>query len=155
VSVSTWRIIKPKHAKAAFTGEGARLYGGRWNSPGVPAIYTADSRALAVLEVLVHLDAPALLDRYELIEVEMDPSLILTLELNEFPRNWRETPPPTRLQEIGDAWFIAGKSVALRVPSALIPRESNILLNPKHPDFEKVRIGKPFGFQYDARLRRK
>ena len=72
MTLSAWRITKQKHAKSAFSGEGARIYGGRWNSPGTPIIYTAQSQALAVLEVLVHLDSPELLKRYSLFEVEMD-----------------------------------------------------------------------------------
>ncbi len=155
MSVTAWRLAKPKHARSAFTGEGARLFGGRWNSLGVPVVYTAESQSLAALELLVHLDSPALLDEYDLIEVQIDPTLILSLDLHEYPRNWRDTPSPSRLQEIGDAWIAAAKSVALRVPSSLVPSESNFLLNPKHPDFAQVHIGKPFPFRYDARLRRK
>ena len=155
MNLSAWRITKRKHARNAFNGEGARLYGGRWNSPGVPMIYTAETQALAALEMLVHLDTPVLLDQYVLIEVEMESSLVLNLDLKEWPRDWRESPPPARLREIGDAWIEAGKSVALRVPSALVPDESNFLLNPRHGDFSQVRIGKPVPFRYDSRLVKK
>ncbi len=114
--VSAWRIAKRKHSKAAFSGEGARLYGGRWNHPGTAMIYTAETQSLAALELLVHLDSTALLDQYILIEVGIEKSLILRLDLKEWPKDWRESPPPARLREIGDAWSEAGKSVALRVP---------------------------------------
>lgn len=153
--VSVWRITKRKHARNAFTGEGARLYGGRWNNPGVAVIYTAENQSLAALEMLVHLDNPALLDSYVLIEVSVEKSLILNLDLREWPKDWRESPPPARLREIGDAWVAARKSVGLRVPSALVPDESNFLLSPRHADFDKVKIGKPVPFHYDSRLIKK
>ena len=153
--LSAWRITKRKHAKTAFSGEGARLYGGRWNSPSVPMIYTAETQSLAALELLVHLDSPALLDQYVLIAVGIEKALVLNLDLKEWPKDWRESPPPARLREIGDAWIEAGKSVALRVPSALVPDESNFLLNPRHADFARLRTSKPVPFRYDARLVKK
>jgi RES domain-containing protein len=152
VSVTCWRLTKRKHAAAAFTGEGARLYGGRWNSPGVPMIYTAETQSLAALEMLVHLDAPALLDRYVLMEVQMEENLVLRLDPKDWPKDWRQSPPPARLREIGDAWIEAAKSAALRVPSALVPGEGNFLLNPRHENFAQVRIGKALPFHYDPRL---
>jgi RES domain-containing protein len=152
VSVNAWRLTKRKHIRSAFTGEGARLFGGRWNNPGVPMIYTAETQSLAALEMLVHLDAPSLLDHYVLIEVGIEEALILRLDLKEWPKDWRESPPPSRLREIGDAWVEAGKSVSLQVPSALVPGESNFLLNPRHTDFGRLRIGKPLPFRYDPRL---
>ena len=154
MSITCWRLTKRKHASAAFTGEGARLYGGRWNSPGVPMVYTAETQSLAALELLVHLDAPALLERYVLIEVQIDDSLALRLDLKDWPRDWRQSPPPARLREIGDAWVEAQKSAALRVPSALVPAEGNFLLNPRHPDFARLRIGDPLPFHYDPRIAR-
>lgn len=117
-------------------------------------IYTAETQSLAALEMLVHLDAPALLDRYVLIEVKIEEPLILRLDLKSWPKDWRQSPAPARLREIGDAWIEAGKSVALRVPSALVPDEANFLLNPRHPDFHRLRIGRPLPFHYDPRLAR-
>ena len=155
MSLDAWRITKRKHGRTAFTGEGARLYGGRWNTPGVAMVYAAETQSLAALEMLVHLDVPALLDRYVLLEVGIEPALILQLDLKEWPRDWRESPSPGRLRDIGDAWIEAGKSVAFRVPSALVPHEGNILLNPKHPDFGRLRVGRPVPFRFDPRLLRK
>ena len=150
--VSAWRITKRKHARSAFTGEGARLFGGRWNTPGAALIYTADSQALAVLEILVHLDSPELLKKYVLFPVEIDEAYILALDPTSLPRNWRAEPAPTRVQKMGDAWVDSGASAVLRVPSSLVPGESNFLLNPKHPDFRKLTIGAPIPFQFDPRL---
>lgn len=152
---SAWRITKRKHQKIAFTGDGARRFGGRWNNPGIPVVYTAQSQSLAVLEMLVHLDSPQLLEQYVLFEVEIDSSLVTSVEPGSLPRNWRDEPPPPQVQAIGDEWTTSGTSAALRVPSALLPSESNFLLNPRHGDFARLRIGRPIPFRFDARLRGK
>lgn len=118
-------------------------------------IYTAQSQALAVLEMLVHLDSPDLLSKYVLFEISIDPSYVIDTAFASLPRNWRANPIPARVQAIGDAWVAGGPSAVLRVPSALVPGESNFLLNPRHPDFGKLRIHKPIPFQYDPRLGRR
>ena len=152
--IAAWRIVKRRHARTAFTGEGARLYGGRWNNPGVAIVYTAESQSLAALEMVVHLDSTALLLSYVVIQVSINESFILTVAPPELPRNWRTDPPPMRVRELGDAWVRSGKSAVLKVPSATLPAEHNFLLNPHHPDFLKISIGKPSSFQFDARLAR-
>ena len=152
MSFSAWRITKQKHAKSAFTGEGARLYGGRWNSPGTAMIYTAQSQSLAVLEVLVHLDSPELLKKYLLFEVAVDEAYVDELDPSKLPRNWKADPAPSKVQTIGDDWAAGGASAVLRVPSTLVPGESNFLLNPRHPDFRKLRIGKALPFLFDPRF---
>jgi RES domain-containing protein len=150
--VSAWRITKRKHAKSAFTGEGARLYGGRWNSPGTAIIYTAESQSLAVLEILVHLDSPELLKKYMLFQVAIDQSYILDIDATTLPRNWRAEPAPRRVQTIGDDWVSKSTSAVLRVPSTLVPGENNFLLNPAHVDFRKLQISGPVPFHFDQRL---
>src|SRR5271167_1324522 len=100
--VSAWRITKRKHAKSAFSGEGARIYGGRWNRRGTAVIYTAESQSLAVLEILVHLDSPELLKKYVLFEVGIQSSLIEALDLANLPRDWKANPAPDEVQAIGD-----------------------------------------------------
>jgi RES domain-containing protein len=152
LKISAWRITKRKHAKAAFTGEGARLYGGRWNSPGSRVVYAAESQSLAVLEMLVHLDSAEILKQYVLFEIEIDASRIVTVDKAKLPRNWRADPAPERVRAIGDSWIATGASAVLRVPSALVPGESNFLLNPSHPDFARLIICKPLSFQFDLRL---
>lgn len=152
--ITAWRIVKRKHASRAFTGEGARRYGGRWNSPGIAIVYTAESQSLAALEMVVHLDSSELLHNYVVFEVGIDESLVAKVETSHLPRNWRADPPPMKVLEIGDAWAEAGTSVVLRVPSAILPPEHNFLLNPRHRDFSKLRIGKPSAFRFDPRLAR-
>jgi RES domain-containing protein len=152
--VTAWRITKRKHARNAFTGEGAREFGGRWNNPGTAIVYTAQSQSLAALEMLVHLDSSELLQKYVLIGVEFDQSLIRPVDPSALPRHWRSDPPPPEARSIGDQWVFAGSSAVLQVPSALVPGENNFLLNPEHQDFARLRFGKPLAFRFDPRLQR-
>jgi RES domain-containing protein len=149
-----WRIVQRKFIKAAFTGEGARLFGGRWNSPGRAVIYTAQSQALAALELLVHLDSEKLLRHYLAIPVTIPPHLIERLSPSSLPKNWRVYPAPHSTRSIGDAWVARAASPVLQVPSVVIPSESNFLLNPAHPQFSRLRIGNPLPFLFDPRLTR-
>jgi RES domain-containing protein len=151
VSITAWRITKRQHAKTAFSGSGARKYGGRWNSPGTSIVYTAETQSLAVLEMLVHLEQPDLLQRYVLIGVGIDETLIEKLDLSRLPRHWRAA-PPIELRAIGDEWAANQTSVALQVPNALVPTENNFLLNPAHADFQRLVIGDPVSFAFDRRL---
>jgi RES domain-containing protein len=152
--VTAWRITKRKHARNAFTGEGAREFGGRWNNPGTAIVYTAQSQSLAALEMLVHLDSSELLQKYVLIGVEFDQSLIRPIDPSALPKHWRSEPPPAEARSIGDEWVFAGSSAVLQVPSALVPGENNFLLNPEHKDFARLRFGKPLAFRFDPRLQR-
>jgi RES domain-containing protein len=147
-----WRIVQRRFLKSAFTGEGARLYGGRWNSPGRVVIYTAQSQALAALELLVHLGSEKLLRYYVAIPVAIPPHLIERLSPSSLPKNWHAYPAPRSTRALGDDWIARGASPVLQVPSVVIPSESNFLFNPAHPHFSKLRIGKPIPFHFDLRL---
>lgn len=149
---TAWRIVKPCRVADAFSGEGARLFGGRWNSVGKPMVYAAESKALAALEILVHVDDGGLMDEYLCMPVRFDKRLMRSLDLKSLPENWRASPPPASTQKIGDGWLGDGGSVVLVVPSVLIPGESNYLINPGHPNFGKLRIGAPEPFEFDPRL---
>jgi len=149
--VTAWRITKRRHSKTAFDGSGARRYGGRWNNPGVAVVYTAETQSLAVLEMLVHLDATGLLQRYVLIGVEIDEALIREVDRSDLPRNWSD-PAFGGLRNIGNDWIRSASSVALRVPSTLVPSETNLLLNPRHSDFRRLVVRKPVPFWFDPRL---
>ncbi len=115
-------------------------------------IYVAQSQSPAVLEVLVHLDSAAILEKDGLLRVDFDESDVRDLNRSALPSFWRADPPPVETQAIGDEWAAAGTSVALRVPSTLVPGESNFLLNPQHPDFKTLKIFKPQSFRFDPRL---
>jgi RES domain-containing protein len=147
-----WRIVKTARVAAAFDGEGARLHGGRWNSPGTPMVYTAENVALATLEILVHLQSSAALSNYSLISAAFDDPRVEHLDRALLPPDWNTYPAPVELQEIGDQWVAASRSFVLRVPSAVVFGQSNYLINPRHRDFPRLVIGAAQPFVFDPRL---
>jgi RES domain-containing protein len=149
---SGFRILKAHRVASAFDGEGARLFGGRWNSPGTRMVYTAESRSLAALELLVHVRGAELLAAFVSIEAEFAPRLVRAVDPASLPEGWRSYPAPAALQQVGDRWVARRESAVLRVPSAVMPGESNYLLAPEHPDFARIAIGSPVAFGFDARL---
>lgn len=150
---TVWRITTRRFVEAAFSGEGARLYGGRWNRPGRPLVYTAESRALALLEMLVQ-DEP-LRAHYVLIPALVPESLAIeTIPAAALPSGWRTLGARARLQALGAAWADAARSGVLAVPSAVIPAEQNFLINPLHPDFGRITVGEPEPLDTDLRLMR-
>lgn len=132
------RIIRPQHAATALSGAGARLCGGHWNSPGHPCVYAAESRALAVLAMLVHLTGRSRGFSWRLLTLEITDDLVS--DAGPAPAGWDATPPGPTSQAFGDAWLEAQMSAALRVPSALVPGESNLLINPRAHGFAQIRI---------------
>jgi len=150
--ITAWRLIKSRHAAAAFDGEGARLHGGRWNSPGTRVAYASDSIALATLEVLAHLQSTAVLQAYSVVSLSFPDESVELLTTSLLPARWRRFPSPPENQAIGDQWVAQGRSLILRVPSAIIPSAANFLINPSHPEFAKVVIGRPERFAFDRRL---
>ena len=152
MTIRAWRIVQTRFADRAFEGTGARLFGGRWDRRGTPVIYTAESLSLATLEILVNLDSAATLDRYLSIPVEFDDHLCKVLSLDALPDNWASDPVPPNVQAMGSRWAAAGESAVLVVPSAVVPQERNFLLNPQHPDFAQMRIGRSTAFDFDQRL---
>ena len=115
-------------------------------------IYTSESLSLATLEILVNLDSPDTLDQYLSVPIEFDEKICRGLEHNALPKNWASDPSPPGAQKIGSSWAAARESAVLVVPSAVVRREHNFLLNPEHPDFSQVRIGNPSEFELDPRL---
>lgn len=150
--LTAWRIVKKRYAGSAFDGEGARAYGGRWNSPGVAVVYVASTRSLAALEMAVHLDRATLLGSFVLIPCEFDERFVTIVDPGSLPADWRTSPPRSELGAIGDTWVAELRSAVLAVPSAIIDGETNFLLNPAHPDFARIRIGEFEDFEFDRRL---
>ena len=152
--VSVWRIDKLKWAATSFSGDGARLYGGRWNSPGHPMIYTSEHPALAALEILVHAIPDKLLLRaYCSIEAKFDDSLLDVLPKKTLPRDWSHDPVSKSTQRLGEIWLASEESrPVLKVPSAVVNGSFNYLINPLHPRLRQIRIGKPKPFRFDPRL---
>ncbi len=144
-----WRLVPLPQEIAAFDGEGARRYGGRWNSAGVPMVYASEHESLAVLEVRVHI---AMSGVYKSFSFDFDEGLMRTLPVQQLPKDWQREPPPVSLQRLGDQWVKAGDSLILAVPSAIVPNELNLLLNPRHPDFSKIDIHTATDLTLDRRL---
>lgn len=143
--------MKEIHASTAFDGEGAWRFGGRWNSPGSRVVYCSARLSLDALENLVHLHSPVAL-KYVAIGLEFHDRLIETLNARSLPADWTEEPPPPSAMEIGDRWVKEGRSAVLQLPGAIIPSESNYLLNPSHRDFQKITTRKPVAFSFNPRL---
>jgi len=154
MTLGSWRIVKRKHTSDAFSGEGARLFGGRWNSPGIPVVYTAENASLAVLEILAHFDIGPLLPHYVMVQIKFKENLVAIIEEDELPREWRAHIESKELMIIGDRWAGEAHSAVLSVPNTIVPVERNYLLNPQHPDFSEIEIGEPIPFSLDARLAR-
>jgi RES domain-containing protein len=114
-------------------------------------VYTSGSLSLALLETLVHLPA-GVLPAFSAVPLDFDDSLVEVVEEKSLPRDWRSDPAPVSTQALGDAWVREGRSVALRVPSVVVPMESNYVLNPRHPDLTRVAIGTAMPFPFDSRL---
>jgi RES domain-containing protein len=151
--VKVWRLCKRR--QAAFDGEGARRAGGRWNRRGTAVVYTSETLSLAALELFVHCDPTLLPDDLVAIESEIPEGLaIRRVDAAPLPRDWRRYPAPEALAAIGSDWANGLATAALSVPSAVVLRERNVLLNPAHPDFRKIRVGRPEPFSLDARLAR-
>jgi RES domain-containing protein len=150
--IRAWRLIKAEHANDAFAGEGARRGGGRWNSKGVRVVYASGSLSLAALEVMVHTHFYRALKYYVCIPIDFDPSLSQSITIEDLPDTWKADPIPQSLKNMGDRWIYNQESVILKVPSVIIPVEYNYLINPSHPDFEKVVIHSPQKFAFDPRL---
>lgn len=147
-----WRITKAKHATNAFDGEGARLYGSRWSTPGTRMAFASESLSLATLEIVVHLQNSSPLASYVVFTVEFPEDLVRDLDLRLLPKNWRSFPAPQQTREIGDDWIKSNSGVLLRVPSAIVTHEHNFLINPAHHDFPKLIFHGPLSFDVDARV---
>ena len=148
-----YRLVKARYADTALDGSGAKAYGGRWNSRGVPMVYASDSIALAALELLVHLHRGEILNQYRLYTLELPDDSTLSLDVGALPVDWRRDPAPLSTAEIGDEWAGSLQSPALAVPSTVVPEQRNILLNPAHKDFRKLIAAVTSApFDFDPRL---
>lgn len=147
-----YRIARTSYIRD-LSGAGAKRYGGRWNTKGIALLYTSQYRSLAILEVLVNTgmrNLPKDLSMLKLRLPERNP--LPEIKAADLPGNWRSSPAPYRLAEIGSEWITANTELSLSVPSAVVPEEKNILINPNHPAFKKIRIESVSSFSLDSRL---
>lgn len=146
--LTAYRLSLKAYAGRAFSGDGARRAGGRWNPRGLPVVYTSATLSLAALEFLVHLPAPQDAPELVFFRVEFDERWLRDVPLS---KNWRKL----KLRDaraLGKAWLEEGASPVLRVPSFVVPTESNFVLNPLHPEFSRLKISRAEPFALDARL---
>ncbi len=151
--MAAWRIVKEKHAKSAFSGEGARIFEGRWNSTGVRMVYCSENLALAALEILVHSSSIAIRDKFRAFRVTFDERLLIIFDFKKLPKSWNAQPPTAASKKIGDDWVNSAGSAVLALPSVLIPQERTFLLNPRHRDFARINIKDSGSFPLDQRLK--
>lgn len=151
--ITAWRLDKAKHAKESFSGEGARRVSGRWHHQGIPVVYASESLALSVLEKFVHLGFDASHIKFVYFRIDIPDSVSMQkLRTADLPDDWTAEPPRDATKSIGSAWAEKAGTAVLRVPSVLVPKSWNYLLNPGHRDFRKIRISKPLPFVFDARM---
>lgn len=150
--IDLWRITQARYQDQAYSGEGARRYGGRFNSPGRAVVYTSGSLSMSVLELLANLDDydPEVL-KYG-VPASIESAYVEELAPGELPKDWRPFPHGTAARRLGDRWLAAKSSLVLVVPSAVVPRERNYLINPMHSDMQHLVIGRPEPLEIDPRL---
>lgn len=147
-----FRIAKEQHA-GDLSGIGARLYGGRWNHKGVAVVYASESRALAALEYLVHVPMSTIPRDLEIMDLVIPERIIPeNVDPADLPPKWRKYPPPQHLATLGSNWVNSNRSLLLRVPSAVVENEFNVLINPEHKDLKRIRTIDPVRFEFDGRL---
>ena len=148
-----YRVLRKAYARASFDGEGAYQYGGRWSSPGTRLSYTSEHQSLAMLEYFVHLETTDPPPDLVLASADVPDDLLRQrIEISKLPADWRETPAPAELARFGDEFVQRGKYCVLIVPSALVPNESNWLINSQHSEFRKITIRETEALSYDPRL---
>jgi RES domain-containing protein len=148
-----WRIDRAKWTATSFSGKGAAAVGGRWNPAGLHVVYASENLATAALEKFLHLPKP-IPPRLTFVQfaLELNGVAVERPRLADLPSSWRDEPVSAASQKFGAAWYGAGRTAVLAVPSAIIPEEINYVLNPAHPQFAKISISKPTPFTFDPRL---
>ncbi|MEF8793908.1 RES family NAD+ phosphorylase [Thiohalorhabdus sp.] len=150
-----WRITKARYAEGALSGEGGRLVSGRWHFRGSPVVYLSETVSLAAMETFVHLplkySAPE--NEFVLIPVTIPEGVPVTeIPVRKLPNGWDKDPAPESTQHLGQQWLDNGETALLKVPSSVIPRESNYLLNPLHADASRLQASPPEPFDFDPRM---
>lgn len=150
--IKLYRICNTEHIND-LSGTGARIYGGRWNHAGYPMVYSSGSRSLAALEFLVHVPMALAPDNLSIAEITITGNIKReSITSKELPANWRGYPAPEQLANIGTKWIKSKSSLLLDIPSAVVDKEVNTLINPLHPDMKHVNLKKVEKFYFDSRL---
>lgn len=147
-----FRLAKSKYS-GDLSGKGAEKTGGRWNSKGTALVYTSESRALCTAEIAVHTQLGILPKEFVLVTIEIPDELkIHELSIKHLPSDWNSIPHSGTTQELGDTFVKVNNFAVMKVPSAVVPGDFNYLINPDHPDSNKIKIMKKETFSFDQRL---
>ena len=149
-----YRISKTRYA-TDLSGEGAKLYGGRWNNKLVPCIYTSESRALALLEYTVNINIDEIPRALSIITLDIPSEDIYELKQSQLPGDWQDVPAPSSTKDFGSRLLNEAKNAVIKIPSAIIANEFNYILNPKHPYSKNLKITEIKDFVYDIRIKSK
>lgn len=140
----------PEKYSGDISGEGASMFGGRWNSIGFPIVYTSINISLSLLEILIYSASYDQIQNNFLVRIEVPDTTIPVISETALPKKWQSEKEHCRY--IGNEFLTQKKTLLLKVPSAIIPEENNILINPLHPEFKKVKIASAKKFEFDGRL---
>jgi len=147
-----FRLLNQNYG-SGLSGKGAEIAGGRWNSQGISMIYTSESRALCTAEVAVNLPLGNIPPGYEMISIFIPDDIVITkIREEDLPSGWKVFPLATITQKIGDQFIIQGKFLVMKVPSAVVPGDFNYVINPRHPEFERIEIVRKEPYEFDERF---
>lgn len=152
MKITAWRITLERYAQAAMTGEGAKLFGGRWNPVGYPAVYLAEHLSLAILEMVVHVDSTDKIGNFVAVPVTFEQNSIYPVPVSSLPENWSALPIPSATQQMGKQWLERNEYLVMQVSSSVVPIEANYVVNPLHKDFKRIEIGEPMVLRIDPRI---
>jgi RES domain-containing protein len=152
MKITAWRITREKYLDEAFTGEGSKLWGGRWNPVGSPAVYCAEHLSLAILELIVHLEGEDDINTFVALPVSFSSKLVQSIPKSELPKGWNNLPIEPASITVGKRWLDEKKFPVLEVPSTIVPIESNFVINPLHPVFSSFEVGQRQEIQIDSRI---
>jgi len=151
LALRLYRIAKQRFIED-LSGEGARLYGGRWNKKGTSMLYFSEHLSLCVLEILVHIEQQLISNNFYFIEVEVPDNIIKSIPKEELPLNWQSNVLVSSTQDFGSEWIASNKGLALKIPSAVLGYENNVIVNPSHTSFSKLKVIRIEKLNLDARL---
>lgn len=153
--MQVFRIAKTRSIRD-LSGTGAMLHGGRWNRKDIPVVYASENRSLATLEFWVHVPLSILPSNLSIACLDISDDIVVEqISIADLPKNWRDYPAPPELADLESEWAMAMRSLLLRVPSVVVLDEFNILINPKHPDMNRVVISSVESYMFNRRLLRK
>jgi RES domain-containing protein len=150
--MKVYRVTRSKYARD-LSGEGSRLNGGRWNHQGIPCLYAAESRALAVLEYTVNIEFDEIPRGLCIVSIEIPEKDIYMPEMYQLPGDWWMRPPPTSGRDYGSFLLEQNRYAAIRIPSVVVPKEFNYVLNPRHSIAGQFAITGVDDFVYDIRIK--